>query len=76
MSAPLSQEEKQRRDIRLKIQTALRNVPKDQKLAELVAALEEEMYEVWGERDAIPITLTPRPSALTIDGRRKLEAAA
>ncbi len=76
VSAPLTRVEKQRRHIRLKIQTALNDVPNDQKLVELIAALEEEMYEVWGERDSKEITLTPRPSALTIDGRRKLEVAA
>jgi hypothetical protein len=72
----LSREERLRRDLRQKVRAGLTNVPNDRKPAELQAAVEEEMYEVWGMRDAIDITLTPRPSALTLDGRRKLEDAA
>ena len=72
----LSREEKQLRDLRQRIRAGLTDVPNDRKLAVLVAAIEEEMYEVWGERVAQEITLTPRPSALTLDGRRKLEDAA
>lgn len=72
----LSREEKLHRDIRQRVRAGLTNVPNDRKLAELQAAVEEEMYEAWGMRDAINITLTPRPSAMTLDGRRKLEGAA
>jgi hypothetical protein len=42
----------------------------------LIAALEEEMFEIWGERNTIEITLTPRSSTLTVDGRGKQEQAA
>jgi hypothetical protein len=72
----LKHEEKQRFDIRMKIRSALTNIPDDGKLAELIAALEEEMYEVWGLQEPVKITITPRPSNLTLDGRRKLGAAA
>lgn len=73
---PLTREERQRRDVRLKIRAALSNVQDERKLAELIAALEEEMYDVWGVHEPCTITLNPRPSALTIDGRRKDECAA
>jgi hypothetical protein len=73
---PLNHEEKLRRDIRLKIRTALTNVPTNEKLAELTAALEEEIYESWGLREPFTIQITPCPSAFTLDGRRKLEVAA
>jgi hypothetical protein len=72
----LKHEEKQRFDIRMKIRSALTNIPDDGKLAELIAALEEEMYEVWSQHEPVRITITPRASALTLDGRRKLEEAA
>ena len=74
--ASLTREEKQLFKKRLHIRNALSDVPNGKKLEELIAALEEEMYEVWGERDSKMITLTPRPSALTLDGQRKLEDAA
>lgn len=52
--------EKQRRlAVRKKIRTALTSVPVEQKLAELVAAIEEEMYTEWGQMKPIIITLTP-----------------
>lgn len=73
---PLTTEERLRRETRMKIRTALTNVPDDRKLAELIAALEEEMFEVWGETVPKTITLTPHASALTLDGRRKQEVAA
>jgi hypothetical protein len=75
-SEPLTKAEKQRFAIRLKLRTALTNVPSGRKLAELIAALEEEMFEIWGERNTIEITLTPRSSTLTVDGRGKQEQAA
>ena len=76
VSAPLTREEKQRFAIRLKIRAAWASIPDDKKLEELFAALMEEMHDALGMRDAIDITLTPRLSALTLDGRRKLEDAA
>ena len=72
----LKHEEKQRFDIRMKIRSALTNIPDDGKLAELIAALEEEIYESWGLREPFTIQITPCPSAFTLDGRRKLEVAA
>lgn len=68
--------ERLRCDIRSKVRAALGNVAPDRKLTELIDALQEEMYEVWGITEPVDITLTPTPSAFTLDGRRKLESAA
>jgi hypothetical protein len=57
--------------IRLKIRTAVNNIEKPRKLSSLVAAIEEEMFVVWGETDPVTVTITPRPSTLTIDGRKR-----
>ncbi len=57
----LSREEKQRFAIRSKIRAVLANIPNDRKLDEILRALEEEMYEVWGRRDA-----SPSPSRLVL----------
>lgn len=67
----LTKEEKAHFKIRMKIRTALNNLEAEEKLPELIAALEEEMYVVWGETSPITITITPRPSMLTIDGRKR-----
>ncbi|MGB8477890.1 MAG: hypothetical protein WCE63_03485 [Acidobacteriaceae bacterium] len=72
--AKLDRAEKIRWAIRIKIRTALTNVPNDRKLTELIAALEEEMYEVMGETEPITVTITPRQSSLTIDGRKRVTA--
>ena len=68
--------ERLRCDIRSKLRATLANVPQDRKLAELIDALQEEMYEAWGIQDPLDITLTPVPSVFTLDGRRKLESVA
>ena len=69
-------EEKQRRDIRLAIRAALVSVPDDKKLAELKSALEEEMFEVWGEREPSIVTFTPCPSSQTAGVQQEQERAA
>jgi hypothetical protein len=53
-------EKRRRLAVRQKIRTALTSVPVEKKLAELVAAIEEEMYTEWGLMNPIIITLTPR----------------
>lgn len=68
---PLTSEEQRRWAIRLKIRTALNNIPTNQKLMELLAALEEEMQAVWGQRAPVTVTITPRKSPLTIDGKKR-----
>jgi len=68
---PLTAEEKRRWKIRLKIRTALNNIQASQKLSELLAALEEEMQAVWGQTTPVIITITPRKSSLTIDGKKR-----
>jgi hypothetical protein len=72
----LTREEKQHFAIRMKVRTALTNVEPDQKMSALIAALEEEMYSIWGKMEPVTVTITPRPSAFTIDGRKKREDAA
>jgi hypothetical protein len=67
----LTREEKQHFAVRLKIRTALTNVEPDQKLSTLVAALEEEMFSIWGQSDPVTVTITPRTSAYTLDGRKR-----
>ncbi len=73
---PLTREEKQHFAVRMKIRTALTNVEADRKLSELLAALEEEMFDVWGESDQVTVTITPHPSGLTLDGRKRREDVA
>lgn len=71
----LTPEEKELRQIRLKIRTALTNIEPDQKLSKLIEALEFEMHDVWGEKEPVVVTITPRPSSITIDGKRREVAA-
>jgi hypothetical protein len=70
----LTQDEEQRFGIRMKIRTALTNIGADRKLEELLAALEEEMYDAWGMTDPVTVTLNPHTSGLTIDGRMRVAA--
>jgi len=67
--ATLHKAEKLRWEVRLKIRTALTNVVLDAKLTELIAALEEEMYGVWGVTKPITVTITPKPGKLDIQGK-------
>ena len=73
---PLTREEKQRFAVRMKIRTALTNVEPDQKLSTLISALEEEMFAIWGQSDPVTVTITPRTSGLTLDGRKRREDVA
>lgn len=73
---PLTREEKQRFAIRMGIRTALSNIEPDRKLVELIAALEEEMFDMWGVTEPITVTITPRASGLTLDGRKRREDVA
>jgi len=57
---------------RIKIRTAVNDIADDKKLEVLLQALEEEMADVWGLRDPIEITLTPRESTFTLDGKRRV----
>jgi len=68
---PLTAGEKARWKIRMKIRTALNNIDTPRKLQEIIAALEEEMFAVWGEAKPITITITPHQSPLTLDGRKR-----
>ena len=72
----LSKGEKQRRNARLAIRVFLNNFPESERLRMLGDLLAEEAYQVWGKREqfSIEIDVTPRPSSLTIDGRKKMPA--
>ena len=72
----LTREEKQHFAIRMKIRTALTNVEPDEKLSAFIAALEEEMFAIWGQNEPVTVTITPRPSGFTLDGRKIKENAA
>jgi len=67
----LTREEKAHFSVRMKIRTALNNFEEGQKLPMLIAALEEEMYQVWGSRRPITIKVTPRPSTLSMNGQKR-----
>ena len=58
-TAVLPPEKRRRLAVRQKIRTALTSVPTEKKLAELVAAIEEEMYLEWGQMEPVTITITP-----------------
>jgi hypothetical protein len=70
-SVSLTRAERQHFAIRMKIRTALANVEPGKKLSALIAALEEEMLAVWGQKEPVTITIIPRPSAFSLDGRRR-----
>ena len=59
VAALMPPEKRRRLAVRQKIRTALTSVPAEQKLAELVAAIEEEMYSEWGQVEPVTITITP-----------------
>ena len=74
----LSKGEKQRRNARLAIRAFLNNSPESERAKMLGDLLAEEAHQVWGKREpfSIEIEVTPRPSSLTIDGRRRMPATA
>jgi hypothetical protein len=65
---------KLRWEVRMKIRTGLSNIAPEEKLPEIIAALEEEMYDAWGMTDPVTVTLNPHTSGLTIDGRKRVAA--
>ena len=70
----LTRQEKAHFSVRMKIRTALNNFEDGQKLPTLIAALEEEMYQVWGSRQPITIEVTPRPSLLSMNGQKRKDS--
>jgi hypothetical protein len=72
----LPPERRRRLAVRQKIRTALSSVPKERKLAELVAALEEEMYLEWGQAEPVTITITPHASDSPVSSKATRELAA
>jgi hypothetical protein len=55
------------------IRVYLENVTNSEKLVLLAAILSEEAHQVWGSREQILLTLLPKASKYTIDGRLKLQ---
>ena len=74
-AALLPPEKRRRLAVRQKIRIALTSVPADQKLAELVAAIEEEMYS-WGQVKPVTITITPHAPDSPNSTRASWELAA
>jgi len=70
VSEGLDADEKLRHLIRKAIRGAVVNIPIAKRLEAVKAALEEEMYSNWGQREPITITLTPYRSAISFDGRK------
>jgi hypothetical protein len=75
-TAILPPEKRRRLAVRQKIRTALTSVPAEQKLNELVAAIEEEMYLEWGQVEPVTITITPHAPELSNSRRTTRELAA
>jgi hypothetical protein len=67
----LTRAERKHFAVRMKIRTALANVELDRKLSALIAALEEEMFAIWGQKEPVTVTISPRPSVFTLDGRKR-----
>jgi len=76
VTALLSPEKRRRLAVRQKIRTALTSVPAEQKLAELVGAIEESMYLEWGQVEPVTITITPHAPDLSDSYRSMRELAA
>ena len=72
----LTPEKRRRLVVRQKIRTALTSVPAEQKLAELVAAIEESMYLEWGQVEPVSITIIPHAPESSSSGKTTLELAA
>ena len=53
---------RQRLTIRKKVRSALKSVPIERKLQELLAAVEEEMFSEWGLTEPVTLMITPRKS--------------
>jgi hypothetical protein len=74
-SAPLSELTKEERTChkgRVALRAATANLPVRDKLSYWVDIIEQEMWDVWGERQPVAITLIPKPGRLDIMGRRPL----
>jgi hypothetical protein len=70
VSEPLDADEKLRHLIRKGIRQAVANIPIPKRLSVIKAALEEEMWMNWDQKEPITITLTPHWTAITFDGRK------
>jgi len=70
VSEPLDADEKLRHLIRKGIRQAVANIQRSKRLEVVKAALEEEMYMNWGQKEPVTITLTPHWTPITFDGRK------
>jgi hypothetical protein len=75
-AARLPPEKRRRLAVRQKVRTALTSVPTERKLAELVAAIEEEMYAEWRQEEPVTITITPHAPDSPNSSRASWELAA
>jgi hypothetical protein len=71
----LTRQERKHLEVRTKIRAALADVQPRNRKAVIIAALEEEMFDVWGELEMDTWNLTPHESMFGLDGRRKKVAA-
>jgi len=70
VSERLDADEKRRHLIRKGIRQGVVNIQRSKRLEVVKAALEEEMYMNWGQKEPVTITLTPHWTPITFDGRK------
>ena len=70
VSERLDVDEKLRHLIRKGIRQGVINIHKSKRLEVVKAALEEEMYMNWGQKEPVTITLTPHWTPISFDGRK------
>ena len=69
----LDKQERRTRDARLAIRIFLNDIQPEKKLEMLAILLSEEAHQIWGKTDPFEIRVNPRPSNLTIDGRKRMQ---
>lgn len=62
----VTREVRQRLTIRKRLRSALKCVPIERKLPELIAAIEEEMFSEWGLTEPVTLMITPRKAEATV----------
>jgi hypothetical protein len=69
----LTSEERNLYTARIGIRKAVSNVGDNRKLDILREAIAEEAFETWGMTEPFTLEITPRKSALTLDGRKRTQ---
>jgi hypothetical protein len=72
----LSKSEEKEMRARLAIRALLDDVATNRKQDILASVLAEETYQIWGRREEFQISIKPRKSRFTIDGRKREGVAA